>query len=909
MEKEQQQQLTTTISTESGLKDPMTTASNSPETKLQIEPVQAASESVINTNDLQLTIDNGDTKSNSSGSWSRSESISSSFTTISTPTSDEFHDNIILIFLFKDESLYPLTLPHEQQQIKCPIKHYQHFSELDSCIDYIRMSPKKDRIFVITLSEEEGQKIIETCNQCSWLKGIYIHEQTFSNSLTPNTRIHCFDDWSILMQELTVDMLPWRRQSLAFRFFEQKQRTIRDVTAEAASFMWSLILLNVLKEIPSSKQTLDDMLDMCADYYRDNNIQLKMIDEFRVTYQPYDAIRWYTRDSFLYHRLNAALRTEDIDALILFRPFIVDLCTKIEEEQYYRPFTTSSITVYHGQRMTIEEIKKLQENIGNLVSTNAFWSSSLDLEVATIYAGEGQHRENRWSVLVQIDVNTSLESIAFARIDQLSLMQDEREVLFSISAVFKIKNVYKDEINNRWCVHLEATDEGRDNFIEYGRLLRYDTEETNIHVIFGGIIMAMGKYDKACAYFTKLAQRLPAEDVGLQAAIRQKHGRALFFMGKYKESFDIISEGLDLYKKSNLSSDNPGYLRLEFNLANVHMFAGRFDDALELYERVLSTQKKIFRPDHRHIAESLCGISWAYQRKHNYKLALKYCEQGLDIFQRTLPQNHPTIYKVLAALGGLLEMSGQWDMAYDELKRSLDTCRRFLPDDHPYIADLLRYIGGIHADRGEIDMAFDCFQKVLEIRQKNFPNGHIMIANVLTVIADLHRLRKEFNKAIELHERSDEMRKHFWPPNKPIHKRRLALVYLDMGNSIKAIELFQLTYDILTKSDNLEPILICRTLSCLATAYSHHGDLELSSETFHQALMEQQKLFPDGHPDIGITLHHMGSNFWRMKIYRRALECYQESLSMLQRFLHETHFEINLVKEKIQRLQQEHQNF
>lgn len=195
-----------------------------------------------------------------------------------------------------------------------------------------------------------------------------------------------------------------------------------------------------------------------------------------------------------------------------------------------------------------------------------------------MYAGEGQHRSNRWSVLIQIDVDPSLKSIVFAPIHEISYMRDEREVLFSLSAVFKIKNVYKDPDVNRWCVHLKATDEGRDNFIEYGHLLRYDTEETNIHVIFGGIIMAMGKYDKACAYFSKLAKRLPAEDIDVQGAIRQRHGRALFFLSKYPESLEIISEGLSLYKNVDNLSSNPAYLRLEFNLANVYMFIGRLDE-------------------------------------------------------------------------------------------------------------------------------------------------------------------------------------------------------------------------------------------------------------------------------------------------------------------------------------------
>jgi tetratricopeptide (TPR) repeat protein len=156
--------------------------------------------------------------------------------------------------------------------------------------------------------------------------------------------------------------------------------------------------------------------------------------------------------------------------------------------------------------------------------------------------------------------------------------------------------------------------------------------------------------------------------------------------------------------------------------------------------------------------------------------------------------------------------------------------------------------------------------------------------------------------------RADEIRAQLWPPDKPILKHYLALVYLDMGNTTKAIELFELTYKILIEQNSTEHAGSFRTLSCLATAYSHHGALQLSLEKFERVLIEQQKYFPEGHPDIGITLHHMGSNFWRMKNYERAMECYRNSVSILKRFMHTDHFEIALVKQKIQRLEQEQQN-
>ena len=525
-----------------------------------------------------------------------------------------------------------------------------------------------------------------------------------------------------------------------------------------------------------------------------------------------------------------------------------------------------------------------------------------------MYAGEGQHDSNCWSVLVQIDVDTRLKSIVVGRIDELSCMQHEREVLFNLSAVFKIINVNKDIENDRWCVYLEATDEGRDNFREYGCLLRNDIEETNIHVVFGRLIMGMGKYTKACNYFSKLPDRLPPDDVDLQAAIRQSHGRALFFLSKYQESFDIISEGLALYKRADLSSESPGYLRLEFNVANVYMFTGRFNEALELYEKVLNIQQKILQPNHRHIADSLCGISWAYQRKQNYKLALDYCSRALAIFQCILPPNHPSIFKALAALGGMLGMSGQWDLAYGELKRSLDTCRRFLPHDHTFIGNLLQYVGTIHANKGELDTAFDYYQQALIILQSSFPGGHMITADLLTVIADLHRCRKEFSQAIELHECSEEMRLQFWPSEKKIPKYYLGLVYLDMDNTTKAIELFELTYKILMERSGVVCAGTCRTLSCLATAYSHQGDLELSHKIFAEVLDMQRKCFPEGHPDVGVTLHHMGSNFRRMKSYERAMDCYKNSVDTLEGFMHANHPDIILIKQKIQQLVRIQQN-
>ena len=336
------------------------------------------------------------------------------------------------------------------------------------------------------------------------LKAIYVIGETAS--LIVDTRIAYFSNSINLLQQVELDIQPLKRQLIAFRFFQSDQKTVRDLTSEAASFMWSQMLIDALKQVPSQTRTMDDMLTLCQDYYHDNPEQLKLIEEFRQTYQSDMAIKWYTRDSFLFRLLNKAIRTEDIDALYLFRAFIIDLCSQLEEEQQRQSISKSTLTVYHGQSMYINELNKLKDNIGQLVSTNAFFSTSLNECIARIYSECDPQSDARESVIMKININPRLQHTIFAQInsERLSYIPDEDEVLFSLSTVFKVIDVRKESDQNHWTILLEATEEGREIFNEYKQLSDLDATSQNMEIEFGRLVMNMGQHLKAhqILYFT-----------------------------------------------------------------------------------------------------------------------------------------------------------------------------------------------------------------------------------------------------------------------------------------------------------------------------------------------------------------------------------------------------------------------
>ena len=203
-------------------------------------------------------------------------------------------------------------------------------------MNYIQVA--KGNILAVTTNGKNVELLLSRCDEVKHLKSVYVLDSTAAP--IADRRINYFADSTSLIQQIEQDVKPLKQKLVAFHFFHANQKTMRDLTSEAASFMCSQMLIDVLRRIPTSARTMADMIKMCQDYYHDNPEQMKYIEEFRNSYKPCEAIKWYSRNCFLFRLLNKAIRTEDTDALHLFRAYIVDLSMQLEEEQHNNPPST-----------------------------------------------------------------------------------------------------------------------------------------------------------------------------------------------------------------------------------------------------------------------------------------------------------------------------------------------------------------------------------------------------------------------------------------------------------------------------------------------------------------------------------------------------------------------------------------
>ncbi|CAF0841363.1 unnamed protein product [Didymodactylos carnosus] len=195
---------------------------------------------------------------------------------------------------------------------------------------------------------------------------------------------------------------------------------------QESSFMYFQLLTEILIGMEDKDAAKTDMVNQCRLQYSGNEIDLKHIDEFDKTYSPHKAIWWYTRHCFLYEILNKALRIQDIDILLKYRFFLTDLHNQIKEihSEFVQCLQATNnnnalkkLTVYRGQGIHANELEKLKNNLGGLLSFNSFLPTTTNPNVALMFV---PNTSDIQSVLFEINADNHPDTKPFCNIQERS---------------------------------------------------------------------------------------------------------------------------------------------------------------------------------------------------------------------------------------------------------------------------------------------------------------------------------------------------------------------------------------------------------------------------------------------------------------------------------------------------------
>ncbi|CAF1327437.1 unnamed protein product [Adineta ricciae] len=710
------------------------------------------------------------------------------------------------------------------------------FDNPSDCLDYITSIHSNIRIFLL-VSGQLGKSIMSMMHDHSKICYVYIYctnrkqHEKWTKDYSKIRGIYV--DRTVLLHQLTADVALYSKElSAPITLFKRddlskQERSIRNLSKESSMFMWFQLLLETLLD---SKQTINarkEMLNECKREYQEDPVQSSKIEEFEANYSPTEAVRWYTRDCFLFRLVNRAMRTQNIDTIYTYRSFILDL-----HKQLCRlSISTLDIDeVYRGQLMAFEEIEHMRSNINGLISINTYFSTSKRLYIASGFSGGGLGRPCLESVVFTIKIRPNMTEKPFANIQDYSYISQEGEVLFSAGTIFQIIDV-SELTDGIWSVELNLSSDIQEQWYDVMRYLRTEMTARPTLVTLGNFLSEMGDLDKSERYYHLLMNELEnEEDTGaILTAIAAVH----FRKNDFTRALNYCNQGLE--QLTALPHIHPDLATAYNIMGMIQLELNQLDDAVQYFKYALNVHEQTLPNDDPLIAADLHNMATVDLKAERFDEALTRFNRSLQIKLAVLPADHPLVGHTYANMGLLFAKQKQWTKAHYFYDKAIDIQQKTLPITHPDLA--VSYANKASALVGEkqFDRALQLYNQALAIELARDPLCTSHLVNIYEQIGLIYIQTREHTEAIYSFEKAlqHELNCHAsWNQLCPL-RNNLGTAHYKNGNYQLALKEYEAALDLIPSDDNSSKRF--STLNNIATAY-------FSMENYSYALQFYQKL-------------------------------------------------------------------
>ncbi|CAF1193842.1 unnamed protein product [Didymodactylos carnosus] len=658
---------------------------------------------------------------------------------------------------------------------------------------------------------------------------------------------------------------------------------MRDLTKESGSFIWHQLLKEVLQKMPSGdKNAKEEMLEKCRLYYRGNKKELQNIEEFEKSYSVDNAINWYTRDSYVFKLINKALRTEDAQALYTFRFYLVDLRAQLSENHQLILDYHDTLILYRGCKLTQDEIERLKDGIGQLISTNGFLSTSENRDIAEIYAGVGvthtTFSSGLESAIFEISIDTKKhQTTILADISFYSRFRDESEFLFDLGTVFEIEDLHYEQDKKCWICKMTASEKGFEIAKEYVNFQRngINDSELDISIIFGNLLYEMGECVKSQQYFDMLLL-LHSEKFSIEA--RCGLGRAYMRQGEYDKALSILQKAYDLCIDNELHAD-PKLVKILVYMGQSYDIKGDHKTALDCYFKALELAEKIGRK--MDIAYVLSKTGFTYYRQGEDDLSLQCFQRSYAFLQGCVPREHIDMADYYNNMMMVFYHKGNYGLAVAYQCKAVEIYNRLSPNNNFSRCAIFNNLGKMYYKQCDYHQALKCLRESLDTARiilKGRDNYINMGAKMNNIGKCLYR-QKNYAGALRKYESMMELMKQA----NVLEHRNLAYtltnigeVYLELKNFDLALDFFMGALNMYKRVyNNPEHRDVGKCLNLIGEVYynKNSSDDDTCFSYYAKALTIWKNVLSSDHPDLALCYKNIA--LWylnRQKDYHKATE-------------------------------------
>jgi tetratricopeptide (TPR) repeat protein len=365
--------------------------------------------------------------------------------------------------------------------------------------------------------------------------------------------------------------------------------------------------------------------------------------------------------------------------------------------------------------------------------------------------------------------------------------------------------------------------------------------------------------------------------------------------------FDQANELNEVLLKQ--AGDGSGKAAIFNNLALIAERQGKYEEAITVHEKALEIFQKTLPANHPLLATSYNNIGNVYKSMGEYSKALSYFEKALEIRQKTLPANHPDFAESYSNIAAVYYSMSEYLKALSYYEKALEIYQKTLPANHPLLATSYNNIGNVYKSMGEYSKALSYFEKALEIRQKTLPANHLDLATSYDSIGMVYRNMGEYSKALSYYDKAFEIKQKTLPANH-LHLagsyNNIGLVYYNMGKYSNALSYSNKALEIRQKNLPENHPDLAQSYNNIGNVYDDMGEYSKTLLYYNKALEIREKALPANHPHLATTYNNIGGVYYKMDEFSEALLYLERALNIWQRSLPSNHPNLQTIRKNIE---------
>ena len=335
-------------------------------------------------------------------------------------------------------------------------------------------------------------------------------------------------------------------------------------------------------------------------------------------------------------------------------------------------------------------------------------------------------------------------------------------------------------------------------------------------------------------------------------------------------------------RQSQVRQPDAATLTLMNELANEYFKAGRYVEAIQLFEKDVAMTESIRGSEHPSLAVAMNGLGASYLETRQFDKAIECLEQAFEKARTTLGDQHPETLKITANLGRAYQDSGQIAKALPLMKKTYEQMKTHHGVDHPDTLALAHHLATAYLDDGQLDKALSLLQQTFERSTAKLGLAHNATLGCANSLAGAYLASRQPQKAVELLEEVVQRARvslgadH---PNTIVVMNNLVSSYRAARRLDRAVLLQEEVFRLLRAKLGPTHRETLFNMRDLANLYRATDQASRAAELFIEYSRLVRKKLPSDSPQLGALLATTGASLIKCKSYDSAevvlRECYQ----------------------------------